>query len=93
MYAARLRRPSGGRQFVGWLYQEAEVQLARLKGGYGVFWSGALRRDSSASSLLGSASLYTPDTATACTFDDVPGIPSVDELTILDELPPQASSR
>ena len=93
MYAARLRRPSGGQPFVDWSYQEAEEQLARLEGGYGAFWGGAPRRDSSASALLGSASSYAPDTATAWIPDDVPGISSTDELTILDELPPPASSR
>ena len=58
MYAARLRRPSGGRPFVGWSYQEVEKQLAQLEGGYETFWGGDPRRDSSAISLLGSSSSY-----------------------------------
>ena len=56
MYAARLRRPSGGRPFVGWSHPEAEEQLARLKGGYGAFWGGDPPRDVGVSSLLGFAS-------------------------------------
>ena len=71
MYAARLQGPSGGRPFVGWWYQEAEKLLAQLEGDYGAFWGGAPRRDESASSLLGSASSYAPDTATASTLDDI----------------------
>ena len=74
-------------------YQEAEEQLARLEGGYEAFGGGASRPDSSASSLLGSASAYAPDIATASTLEDIQRIPSADEPTIVDELPPQASSR